>query len=544
MLEHKTNSIPKIVLFGVVLLFLFGLVLRLYRIDEGLIFGYDQARDAYRSRSIIRNGDLKLLGPETDIPGVNHGVGYYYLIALPLALSDDPVVTTSMLAVFNALGIFIVFYAAWFFFRNWRLALIASALYTVSFEIVQYARWLSNPSLGVLTVLLVFVALWAWIKGFKNGLTFSLVMIALCLHFQFFLIYLYAMPIIIFFIYHPRSSKRSLFGGILMAFIIDLPLILAEFKFHFQAINAFRVFLSSQSGTYDSVSNFLIRYLDRFVSVVFHTIVPFNSTVAFLVAILAVVLIYQHRHESSKNSPHMFLLLWLFSSFPMFIFSSGALNSEFSFVGVSVSLIFLTAYALDALWRNKQTRFLGIFIFASLMFLNMRFDLVHAQDGSFIFSVQRVMTYGYEKKIMDYTYHEAKGQPFSICTLTNPLFINTTWAYLYETYGKKKYEYLPSWSGSDQTGLLGNLPINTLKPPLKFLIFEPLLGMPPHASELFTKIENYISDKVDEKSFGEFRVEKRRLLTEKEREDRRNGYTEAYNKEVLSQAYLLYRCFN
>lgn len=85
-------------IFFLLIIFLLGLTLRIYRLDEGLIFGYDQARDAYRATEIITKKNLKLLGPETDIPGVHHGVGYYYLLAIPYGIYKDPVISAYFMA--------------------------------------------------------------------------------------------------------------------------------------------------------------------------------------------------------------------------------------------------------------------------------------------------------------------------------------------------------------------------------------------------------------------------------------------------------------
>lgn len=538
----KINS-NKTTIFFLSLFFVFGLALRLYKLNDGIIFGYDQARDAYRARAIFTEGKLKLLGPETDIPGVHHGVGYYYLLALPYRLSTDPFWAAAFFTTLNALGIFLAYWAGWKFFQDRRIALMSALLYTVSFEIIQYGRWLSNPSLAIITVLLSFLGFWDWINGKKWGIFWALIWIACSLHFQFFLIYLYLVPFFFYLIYRPVTYWKMVLYAIIGAFIIDSTFIISELKFGFQATKAFLQYFSGQSSVYKPVSEFLIRYFDRFVSVVFHAVVPFNGVIAFVLLVAIIVALFKKQNSITKKHPAYFLLLWLFSSFPMFIFSSGALNSEFSFVGVSLSFIFLTAWVVSFLWQRKEKSY-ALIILVFIIVTNIRFSTIHAQDGAYIFSVQRVMTYGLEKQIIDYTYTQAKGQPFSICTLTNPLFINTLWAYLYTNYGKNRYGYVPYWAGAEQQNNLGSLPADISKPQLRYLIFEPVIGLPPHAPELFVQLEDYISDTSEEKNFGDFRVQKRILLNKQDQINRRNSYTSAYNKEHDKEGYLLYRCFH
>ncbi|MBI2029383.1 hypothetical protein HYT02_03140 [Candidatus Gottesmanbacteria bacterium] len=526
------------------LIFLVGLTLRLYKLNDGLIFTYDQARDAYRSTQIFTQKDFKIVGPETDIPGVHHGVGYYYLLAIPYALFQDPVAAASLIAVFNALGIFLIFWAANKFFGNLQTAVISSVLYAVSFEMVQYGKWLSNPSLAVLTVLLSFIGLWIWTTGNRRGFLLAMFGISLSLHFQLFLLYLFLVPIVIFLIYHPKISVKYIILGIIISIVIDLPLIIAEIKFGFQTIHALGHFFSSQSNVYSSVTDFLIKYIDRFISVAYHTIFPLNSVFAFFAAVFIFYVVFKNQKGKREKNPLKFLILWLFSVIPLFAFSSGALGSEFSFVGVAICFILLTAYTLNYIWEEKKKSSLALILLAILILVNLRFNLIHAKDGAYIFSIQKSMTYGIEKQILDYTYQEAKGEPFSICTLTNPLFINTTWAYLYENYGKSKYKYLPFWAGPDQSSYLGNLPDDTSKPKLRFIIYEPLTGIAVTPVELFAKFEDFVSELVEVKTFAEFKVEKRLLVTDSEKSKKIAPAT-SYDQNLLKdENYLQYHCFN
>lgn len=49
--------------------------------SSALSFHYDMSRDAFEAQKIIKDGDLKILGPPTSTPGLFHGPLYYYLIA-------------------------------------------------------------------------------------------------------------------------------------------------------------------------------------------------------------------------------------------------------------------------------------------------------------------------------------------------------------------------------------------------------------------------------------------------------------------------------
>ncbi len=113
---------------------------------------------------------------------------------------------------------------------------------------------------------------------------------------------------------------------------------------------------------------------------------------------------------------------------------------------------------------------------------------------------------------IDHTYEQANGEPFSINSLTSPLWINTVWTYLYRWYGEPKYGYLPSWHGHNQVGQLDSLPEDTGKEEKYFLILEPMGGIPEQYLELTIGEEEVVSKLLREKSFGELRVQEREKI--------------------------------
>ncbi|HCM37407.1 MAG: hypothetical protein UV61_C0004G0052 [Candidatus Gottesmanbacteria bacterium GW2011_GWB1_43_11] len=529
--------------FLLILLFFLGLALRLYQLDEGLVFQYDQARDAYRATAIVKDQDLRLLGPESDLPGVNHGVGYYYLLALPYTISSNPAVAAAFLAGLNALGVFLVFFVSRRILGKVRPAVIASLIFSVSLEVVQYSRWLSNPPLALFSTLLVFWGAWEWIKGRETGFFWLMAGIAASLHFQFFLVYLFLLPPIVYFIYRPKISTPQFIKSLSAVFIIDLPFIISELKFNFQMLRALGKFFISQSAGYTPVTEFILRYLDRWGSVAFRTLFPLSPTIAMLLLVVCLMIVFRSRRPNQQQLFPKFLSLWLLSNLPLFVFSPGVLGTEYTFISITIAIILLLAYALDRLWETQRVPWLAPLLLMLVLLVNVRANLLQVSSGTDIYAAQNRMNWGDEKRVLDYTYSEAKGEPFSICTVTNPLFVNTTWAYMYETYGQNRYGYLPFWSGSDQKNYLGKLPPDINKVPLRFLIFEPASGIPSHAQEVFTELEDYISTKIDEREFGQFKVEKRRLLTNDEMIKQHASYTEAYNQKHENPGFLLYRCY-
>lgn len=133
-----------------------------------------------------------------------------------------------------------------------------------------------------------------------------------------------------------------------------------------------------------------------------------------------------------------------------------------------------------------------------------------------------------EMQAIDWIYKDAGGQVFSINTVTNPLFINTTWAYLFNYYAKPKYKYMPAWSGAPQPDVFGgnvtmgltNINVEygsrpvVQKGTILYLIMEPDIGIPWEYYAAFPVFENTRSKLVTKKKFGDFTIEKRVFTSE------------------------------
>jgi 4-amino-4-deoxy-L-arabinose transferase-like glycosyltransferase len=432
-----------------------GIVLRLWRFDQGFIFAFDQARDAYRSVSIYSQHHLMILGPETDIPGVFHGVGYYYILGLFYWIFKSPSGVGKIFAIINAVGILLTYLGGIALFKNRRTAIISALLYAVSFEVVQYSRWLSNPAPGLLAVIAVYIGAWMWIKGNQNGLVLSIAGIALGMHFQFILVYLLIVPIVVWIIYRPKTHTATLLVSLCIFLIFMSTFIAAEFKFgHATTHGLWSYFFGSEKRAFDAYQTYL-RLWNRTSSAAYFSLFPISKIVAIILQLfifIAGFITYRKTKSiTSKPHPFPFLMLWYFMIFPLYIFSAGASNSEFSFVSSIPALLYICAYYIDQVYQTGKTRTIAFIVLGVIVLLNIRMVITQSDRGSYALVTHIGMTYAREKQLLDYVYTGADKKSFSLCTLTNPLFINSAWAYLFSTYGQNMYGYLPFWAGSDQT---------------------------------------------------------------------------------------------
>ncbi len=499
-------------------IFLLGFILRtLYLPQKSLTFGYDQARDAFITQQIL-SGDVKILGPPASTPGLYHGVFYYYFLAPAYFLGKgSPIVASYWAALFNALGVFIVFYLTYLLAKKTSPALLAAFLFAISFGATQYATWLSNPTLGIWSVPLTYLGLWMWVKS-KNrwGPIICALGLGLSIQAEIFLAY-HLIPIILWlWVAKENISKNQVlkFIGVLIVSLSSM--ILVEFKFGFKGFSGIANLLSSGDAVLAgrNIGDFIVLYLNQIGRTFSNNLLPSNAGYGGFLGIIFltwVVYIWYRQKKKETISWQPFIATYILAHLP--IVSMGGISTPFLTVGLGAGVVILAGLAINLLWLEKK--FLAAGLLLVLVLSNIATAVTKNKQGQVIFAIQKDMLLSYELKALDYIYQQAEGEPFSINTLTSPLWINTTWSYLFNWYGMEKYGYLPMWRGRDQVGQLGNnLPQATKEVTLHFYILEPPQGIPKLYLESEPGYEDSRSQILEEMRFGELKVQKRRMFEE------------------------------
>lgn len=487
-------------------IFIIALTLRWWYLPQGAVsFAYDQARDAFTVQEIL-HGHLKILGPSVSgVPGLFHGVLYYYVIAPAYLLGrGDPIAVAYFLSFVSSLGVFTVYFLTKLLTKSKTPALIAATIFAFSFEASQYANLMTNASLGVWFIPIIYIGLFLWInKSSKwapiiTGLAFGFsVQSEVALAYQI-------VPITLWlFIYRDRIKRKEIIAFVLSFIVAVSSMLLAEVKFGFTGARGILYLLTSKDGIVQAkeLGDFLTTFLNQSGKTFAYTIFPqnlvFGGLLGFAITIFSL---------SKKTFWSRFLCSCIFAYVVALPF--GGWNMRHILVGIAPEVaalagIFIWKYL--GKYKILATGFLLIILFSNLINI-----MKENKNGQTIFPLQLDLTLHNEIKVVDYTYQKSGSAPFSISTLTSPLFVNTTWSYLYSWYGTKKYGYLPYWVGRDQIGQLGDnlmfAPSNIAK---HFFIIEPTYGI----LELWVKYakgdQDAMSTLVNQKNFGELVVETR-----------------------------------
>lgn len=477
-----------------------------------LTFGYDQARDAINALQIV-HGHLKVFGPSASQPGLFHGVFYYYVLA-PFYLigHGSPVVAAYGIALINALGILLVFYLAYMMSGKQKVGLIAAFLFAVSFEAAQYATWLSNPTLGIVTVPLMYLGLWGWItRKEKFWPIITAIGLGLSIQSEIFLAY-HIVPLLIWlFVARKDITKKQIFTFLAVLTITLSTMFLAQLKFGIlPTLNGIKSLATNGTGNlaYEkSIGDYAILYFNQIGRIFSFNSYPGN--VGWGAGFVISLILYSFltlKNSVKKINSKVFVSTWLLSH--LTVVTVGGTSTPFLMVGIGPAVsIIIALYMGDWLAKKYQLLVTGVLIV--LAFGNLSMIANQNKNAATLFSIQKDMVLSKQLKAIDYTYQTSNGKPFSINTLTSPLWVNIVWTYLYKWYGQPKYGYLPTWHGRDQVGQLDSLASDNNTWKNGFLIIEPQDGIPEQYLPLTLGEENSYSKLIQEKDFGAIRVQER-----------------------------------
>lgn len=500
-----------IIVFITILAFIF----RIYYLNQNnIVFGYDQARDAYIA-SQISQGDLKILGPPVSLGGFYHGVLYYYFISLPYYLSQgNPIIPIIFLSILNVAAIPLIYIIGKRFFTK-EVGFLSAIFYSISFDVIQYSNWLSNPSLAVPFSVVFFYGLTLYLFTKRKNIGSFLIAIGygLCFQSQFFLGYL-LIPIIFSLFYFKIKPTKRHFIIFTVTFLLTIStMILSYFKFGFTFINGLQNMFSGKNyfdiesyNFIDTAKLIIIRLVENFSRVVF----PLNSFYAFIFVLFCFYFLVRKHQQKTKFIKYLDLF-WIFIFSQIIILPFGGVSTAHINVGLQIPAIMISAVTILNFNKTKKL-FTGIVIFIFCLF-SISIGFKANPQGSLLFAIQKPLTIKNEIDVINYTYTDSNKEPFSINTVTSPYWINTLWSYVYQQYGQNQYHYLPSFHGRDQTGQLSYLP-QDINPETKsfYLIIEPNNGIPQYLIDDSIAYEDSFSQVVETKNFNGIIVQKRELI--------------------------------
>jgi len=184
MRSYTQHISSKLFVIYVIFIAILGIALRFYPGKDHIIWNNDDfARDAYTVRKMVQDRDfIKLIGPRSEVYSFRYqtylvftGPLYYYFLAPFYALSKGdpnlPVFASIFVHFSSLIPLGLLSYKL---FKNKTAVLITIFLFAISYEQIEYSRWLLNPVFTLPFLSWVFYFLWEVIhnktKAFFLGL--------------------------------------------------------------------------------------------------------------------------------------------------------------------------------------------------------------------------------------------------------------------------------------------------------------------------------------------------------------------------------------
>ena len=491
--------------FCLVVAFLFRLLIVQ---QQAIVFWYDQARDFTVSQQIIEQHDVKIQGPSASgtKDTVYHGVLYYYLIAPVVSFSGgSPFWTTAWLALLGSTAVIPTYLLVQALTGSTKAARWASFLLTFSFYHVQASTWLSNPQL--MSFITPWILLFSW-KAIvqQQEKYYPWLALTLAISVQsaivnvFYVLGVCLLQLIC--LYSRKSWKFISWKNLILSVLIFglgiSTMLLTELLMVQRGILTSEVVAQFDRDTLSLVAQLLTFFRFNWRQLLW--MVSGNS----LIGILALVVLgdgLRHLTMTTKR----FLLFWWVA--PWFVLAWHFRDSPQTYIGLDTIIITVLAVFMTH-WQKKNVLF-GFIVGLIVMSGNIWSLHQYFQTRNNIFSVQKGAFLRDQIALVDQTYRQSQGKPFSISMLTNPYGINVTWGYLY-AWSSREWGYQPNYVGPDQAGIVGEdlLSKGTFQTQ-HFLIREPDTGLDVRLEEPFIYTQNEFTSLMYTDSFGSLQLEDR-----------------------------------
>lgn len=422
-----------------VLLFISSAAINLYKLPDHLFFSHEQGRDATAARGIYTLKDPTLVGPKTEIPGLFTPPWYYYLLAIPYAVSKGNPIFVSMLQTIlmsTTAPIIYLLFGKLSNSNHWSL--VAGLFAAFSFEFISYSRWLTNVSLAIpITALAFYFLISYWqTKSQKHLALYGILATAastfqVVLIFQF--VFVWSFLTILKIIKPPQV--RTLVAIVVSAAIAGSPLLLFDLRNNHISSKAILDFLTGNQE-YPFRFTFLdsaALYFRETLTIFKRTLINYNSPILLIIFATLIALGLIQFAKTAKNRNLLALTLTLsLMGLAIAPFNIG-LTQLYLTVGIGLILAF--TMAIMALWTNPKTRIAAIILSVLwLMSLAKNLILLDQNRGMFFVTAAEGVNYKDQKAVLNFIRNDAGQVEYRLEAFTIPYLAPGGWEYLHQYF--------------------------------------------------------------------------------------------------------------
>lgn len=315
---HKiTAFIEKYYLAIFIAILFLGLYLRFHNIEVEGTLGFDQARDAWKTRDILK-GNFQLQGPWTGNGHIHIGPAFFYLLAPFFWLTNlDPIGAQYLNFILNILNFTLIYFVMSRFFGKVG-GLFAVLAYSLNAYQIELGRtpWNVTPMPGVAALLFYSVVKTA--QGHSKWILLVATLAGLYFHLHFTAIFL---PVIILLSFVVFKNKKQLVKYIIPSLILYLiwfvPTIAAELMGISDRGN-YRDFIKYLTQGFH-LRFFLYRAPEAFIQFQKLFTIMWPKILAMLIPLLYVLIVMFKEKDKKEKTIAYLMSVWFIV--PMFAFT-------------------------------------------------------------------------------------------------------------------------------------------------------------------------------------------------------------------------------
>lgn len=417
-----------------IVLVIFGFILRIWFLKDGLHFGYDQARDALVIAKIIETKKIILIGPTTGIQGVFLGPFYYYLL-LPFYWlgKGNPLFPIVGLAVLNSLGIYLAYLLGKKMF-NRQIGIFFGFLVSFSAIAIQFSRTMFNPNPLIFISMLMFYLSYLVHQGKTKFLPWVALLAGLSLQTELANAFFLLLALVLYLLPSVKKigfKKIAFSAGIFL--LTFMPQVLFDLRHESLLFTALKNnFINDQNKTslsavWQSRPLFLANWFigTIFPQIKFQSSLLYLVILTFLFLVLIFPLILYKRHKHWRSSINL-LLLWLFVPVVCYLFYTGNYGLFFDYYLISLFIPFYLLLSLS-LSQLLSSKFKIIFL-SFFLVINLYYSGVFIPTDKFGYSIGRL------KQAVSYIL--SKADSTTTISARSPNGIPATYEYLFYLLAK------------------------------------------------------------------------------------------------------------
>lgn len=224
---------------------------RLWHISSYMTFLGDEGRDVMVVRDMLLGRKFTLIGPGTSIGNMYLGPLYYYMMLLPLAITNfSPVGPAIQIALLGVATVALLWWAG----RQWfgRVpALLISILYSLSPTVITYSHSSWNPNIMPFFALLAIYGIWkVWRLGYWRWLVISAVSFAFILNSHYLgLLLLPTLGLFWFLSKKSLDAKRYTLISIFSFLLLMSPMLFFDLRHNWLNFRAIAAFFTDRQTT-------------------------------------------------------------------------------------------------------------------------------------------------------------------------------------------------------------------------------------------------------------------------------------------------------